>query len=745
MNTCINPTHRGAALFLAALFVLSAACVPAQAADLRLPAIFTGHAVLQQKADVPVWGWGAPGAEVSVRMAGQSRTATVGGDGTWRVALGPMDAGGPHTLEVACGGENLVLEDILVGEVWLASGQSNMQWSIKNTENYEQELAHCENDAIRFAMVFREFSPKPLKDLRGLTPWASCNAETLAGCYKGAGFSAVSYYFAKYLQAELGVPVGIINTSWGGTRIEPWTPPAGFELVPALTDIAETVRLNTPDSDVYQTMLRKTIGKVEAWLPRAQTALEAGSFPPPLPSVASSSALNTHQSPTTLYNAMVHPLVPYANRGFIWYQGESNRGEGMRYRDKMEALIEGWRTVWQQDDLACYFVQLAPYRYGDRPRALPEIWEAQTAVLEIPHTGMAVVNDIGNIEDIHPRNKDDVGHRLALLALNKTYGHEDIVCDSPLFDRFEVDGNAVRVYFKHARELKTRDGAAPTWFELSGADGVYYAADARIDGATVVLTAGAVDKPVALQFAWDHCAEPNLMNEAGLPASAFRAGGMPMNQAVLKLVPEAEDFELVYAFDPTGLAHKDGAPVYNVDNSASISGKRIERVAYFMQLDGQDGATSWVYAEMDPFTQNLAHMGVPVPDKGAQFQQAVANLVVKSNVPDLPTGELAEGGIEMWACNYGPQKGRGLDNASSQVYDFDDTMSMSVNPGHGCLQIHDTASGTTLLAFNNLRAGRSAAVGIGNCTGKHPDWTFSGSAKEYARGKLAVMVKVAGK
>ena len=208
--------------------------------------------------------------------------------------------------------------------------------------------------------------------------------------------------YGKYLQAALQVPVGIINTSWGGTRIEPWTPPVGFEKVPALADIAAQVRANTPNSQVYQDALKKAIANTKAWLPAAEEALQKGAFPPALPNIASESALNSHQSPTTLYNAMVHPMVPYANRGFIWYQGESNRGEGMLYRDKMEALIEGWRSVWQQDDLACYFVQLAPYNYGNNPEALAEIWEAQVATLDIPGTGMAVVNDIANIKDIHP-------------------------------------------------------------------------------------------------------------------------------------------------------------------------------------------------------------------------------------------------------------------------------------------------------------------------------------------------------
>ncbi|MCK5862653.1 MAG: 9-O-acetylesterase, partial [Candidatus Hydrogenedentes bacterium] len=339
-------------------------------------------------------------------------------------------------------------------------------------------------------------------------------------------------------------------------------------------------------------------------------------------------------------------------RGFIWYQGESNRGEGMLYRDKMEALIRGWRTRWEDDALACYFVQLAPYNYGNTPTALPEIWEAQTAVLDIPHTGMAVINDIGNVKDIHPRNKDDVGRRLALLALNKTYGKKNIVCDSPLYDHFEVEGAALRVYFKHAATLKTRDGAAPDWFYISGIDGVYREANAVIEGTTVVLTVKEISDPAAVRFAWDHCAEPNLMNEAGLPAAAFRAGTIPVDGLLRSLVPESEGMQMVYAFDPTNSIAAEGRTVYTLDNSEALSGKKIERIAYFLHLVTLKDEVRWIYVEIDPFTRNLQHIGVPLPQKGAQFQQDVANMILKSNVKNLPTGKLS-GAIEAWACNYG--------------------------------------------------------------------------------------------
>lgn len=711
------------------------------AAELRLPKIFADHGVFQRDRPVPVWGWADAGATVSVSMADQKESARADGEGRWRVDLDAMAAGGPHTVTVTSGNETITLDDILVGEVWLASGQSNMQWPIKATDDWEAAVAASENDNIRFAMVFREHSPAPLDDLRGLTPWASCNPESLMECCNGESFSAVSYYFAKFLQEALEIPVGVINTSWGGTRIEPWTPPVGFEKVPALADIDAQVRMNTPGSKEFQAALKKAIADTETWLPAARGALQAGAFPPALPQIASSSALNTHQSPTTLYNAMVHPLVPYANRGFIWYQGESNRGEGMLYRDKMEALIKGWRAVWDDRDLACHFVQLAPYNYGNSPQALPEIWEAQIATLDIPNTGMAVTNDISNLKDIHPRNKLDVGKRLALQALNKTYGR-DVICDGPIFDHFEVEGDAARVYFKHAKALETRDGAAPDWFAISGPAGIYKEAEATIDGATVVLRAEGVTKPVAVRFAWDHLAEPNLMNEAGLPASAFRAGSIPVDGAVSEYVPQAKGLEMLYAVDVTKAAVQNNQPVYTANNAANLSGKAVERTAYFLLLAPKEGDPQWAYCEMDAFTQNLAFMGIPIADPACRFQQRVDNLVVRSNVPGIATGKRDAGAVEIWSSDYSPNRTRDYEGASSSLFDIDDAPGPN-RFGYGSLQVHDLETKTPVLCYNNHRMDGNADAGIGKSPGEQPDWTFSGAAANLKAGKLLVLVKLA--
>jgi sialate O-acetylesterase len=280
------------------------------------------------------------------------------------------------------------------------------------------------------------------------------------------------------------VPIGLIGSNWGGTRIEPWTPPVGFQMVPALKDIAD---------NLSQFPSKNPDGKVN------------------------------HQSPLALYNGMIHPLLPYAVRGAIWYQGESNNGEGMLYHEKMKALIQGWRKVWNNESMPFYFVQLAPFRYGGDPTRLPGIWEAQTATLSVPHTGMAVTVDISNVADIHPRNKQDVGKRLALWALAKDYGKEGIVYSGPLYKSMKVEGNKIRLGFDHVGGgLVSRDGKPLSCFTIAGEDKNLVEAKAEIDGDAVVVSADAVAQPVAVRFGWHQEAEPNLSNKDGLPASPFR-------------------------------------------------------------------------------------------------------------------------------------------------------------------------------------------------------------------------------
>lgn len=445
-------------------------------AEVKLPAIFGDHMVLQREMPIPVWGWDKPGTEVTVTLGDTSAKATAGEDGRWMVKLPAQKAGGPHTVKVS-GSSDVTFNDVLIGEVWLCSGQSNMEWTVARSANPQEEIANGNHPRIRHIKIPHVPADKPQQDVKA-GPWQAATPETVGN------FTAVGYYFARELQKELGVPIGLIGSNWGGTRIEPWTPPQGFKAVPALKDIASNLE-NYP--------ARNAEGKIN------------------------------HQSPLALYNGMIAPLVPYAIRGALWYQGESNNGEGMLYAEKMKALITGWRDLWQQPDLPFYYVQLAPYTYGGDPERLAGIWEAQTAALSIPNTGMAVTVDIGNIKDIHPTNKQDVGKRLALWALAKTYGKDRLVYSGPLYKSVKFDGSKAVVSFDHVGSgLVSRDGKPLTWFQVAGKDGKFVDATATIEGNTVVVQSPEVSEPTAVRFAWHQTAEPNLSNREGLPASPFR-------------------------------------------------------------------------------------------------------------------------------------------------------------------------------------------------------------------------------
>lgn len=447
-------------------------------ADVKLPSIIGDSMVLQRDQEVPIWGWEDPDTEVTVSVGDTTAKAKAGADGRWQVQLPAMKAGGPHTITVT-GNNTITLKDVLVGEVWVCSGQSNMEWTVSRSDNAKEEISNANYPRIRHIKIPHRPSDKPENDVPS-DGWKVTSPATVAN------FTAVGYFFGRHLHQELNVPIGLIGSNWGGTRIEPWTPPVGFKNVPALKNIAD----NLAD----------------------------------LPSKNANGAIN-HQSPLALYNGMIHPLLPYAVRGAIWYQGESNNGEGMLYHEKMKALIAGWRSVWNAPEMPFYYVQLAPYRYGGDPERLAGIWEAQTATLAVPNTGMAVTVDIGNTRDIHPKNKQDVGKRLALWALAKDYGKTDIVYSGPIYKSMKVEGDKIRISFDHVGSgLVSRDGQPLTNFTIAAADGEFVPATAEIDGDTVVVSADDVDKPTKVRFAWDQEAEPNLSNKDGLPASPFRAG-----------------------------------------------------------------------------------------------------------------------------------------------------------------------------------------------------------------------------
>ncbi len=503
---------------LSLVLVLAVAC--ACLADVRLPAIIGDNMVLQRQSQFRIWGWAEPGEKVTVSVSWLSMQWDLVADkqGNWDFEMKSPKGPGPYEMTIGAG-NTIKIKNIAVGEVWLCSGQSNMEFRLRSSVNGEDEVSAASYPDIRLFHVQRDASGRPRRDCTG--SWAQCSAETVAN------FSAVGYFFGRELHKQLGVPVGLINNSWGGTRIEPWTPPVGFATVPKLREIVEQIK--QADSE-FNTAVAQELEPLEKWIKACRKALAANKPVPAMPALPKHE-LSSRGKPTGLYNAMVHPIVPFAIRGAIWYQGESNHTEGMMYYEKMKALINGWRNVWGQGRMPFYFVQLAPYQYGDEdPRILPVIWQAQTAALAIPNTGMAVTVDVGNIKDIHPKNKQDVGRRLALWALAKTYNRKNLVYSGPLYKSMSVEGSSVRISFEHSGSgLASSDGKALTWFTIAGQDKKFVEAEAQIDGDTIVVSSGQVSKPAAVRFAWHKEAEPNLVNKEGLPASPFRTDDWPVD------------------------------------------------------------------------------------------------------------------------------------------------------------------------------------------------------------------------
>ena len=506
--------HRSVCRWAVVLFLGLAASlqgVDSARAEVALPEVIGDNMVLQAGVPPTIWGWADPGEAVTVSVGDNKATTKADDSGDWRVQLQPVAAA--DAVEMTVQGTNTItLKNILVGEVWVGSGQSNMQWSVKQSQDGDAEIAAAKYPKIRLFLV--PLVPSGTPSLHVNARWVECSPETVSG------FSAVLYFFGRELHKELKVPVGLIATSWGGTRIEPWIPPAGFESEPELASTLEQVKSTNLQ---FNKQMLSQVKQLKQWLAVAESAQAAGKPFPNFPTMPAH-PLNSNGAPTGLYNGMVHALVPFAVKGAIWYQGESNNGMGMKYYTLMKALIAGWRKVWNNPGLAFYYVQLAPYKYGGPNETnLAEIWEAQTATLAVPHTGMAVTTDIGAIGDIHPRNKQEVGRRLALWALAQDYGKKDLVYSGPLYESFAVELDQIRIKFKHAAGgLKSLDGKALTWFTIAGDDKKFYPATATIDGETVLVSSGKVISPTQVRFGFNQIAEPNLGNKAGLPASPFR-------------------------------------------------------------------------------------------------------------------------------------------------------------------------------------------------------------------------------
>lgn len=722
---------------LSMVLILFIACVSSVSAQaLRLPAVIGDHMVLQREMPVTIWGWASPGQAVEVSFKGQAVSAEADSAGAWRVSLAPLDADAePATMTVTSGDETLTVQDILVGEVWLCSGQSNMEWRVKESDHAADEVASGHWPQIRH--IETRHVPALLPQDDADAEWVVCSPVT------AGEFTAAGYFFGRKLTQELGVPIGLLNCTWGGTRIEPWTPIEGFAQVPELKDLYESVKARRPDSETYHANADAYMKELRAWLAASEVKLKADqplTEPAAFPAALMPGVDRT--TPAALYNGQMAPFVPFTIRGSIWYQGEANRKDGMKYFYMTKALLAGWRENWERPDLPYYFVQIAPFQYGnDNPYELPALWEAQARVeKEIEHTGMVVVHDIGNLQNIHPTNKQDVGLRLANMALKRTYGRSEILDSGPRYKSMKVQGDKLLVTFDHAGEgLAARGGEVLNWFELAGEAQAWTDAKAEIIAPdTIAVSAEGIDKPVAVRFGWHKLAEPNLINSVGLPASPFRAGEPPKLDPMSLNVPESKDYELVYELDLNKLG---GDITYDTDRRDKLAGG-FDRVAYFLEIgDNAGGPRQWVFVSMDAFTEDAAKLGIPTYTSGATFQQNISNVNVYSNAPGVPNAAGLAGNLEFWPNNYGKANAANVPGGTNETYDIGDDINTSKVDGYGSMQVHLTRPVATVFALNNWKSS-SPDLGIGtNTGGGEPDWTFTKSGERYPYKRLKVLVR----
>jgi sialate O-acetylesterase len=498
-------------------------------ADVSLPAIFSDNLVLQQGKPVTVWGFAAADEDVTVRFAGQTQVTRADLDGKWRISLDPMTANAqPQELSVS-GKNTVTLKNLLIGEVWVCSGQSNMQWTVSQSGNAKQEIAGANAPQIRMFTVERATGMTPATDVKG--SWKEANPANVGD------FSAVAYFYGRHLHQVLKVPVGLINTSWGGTRVEAWTSRESLEERPCAAQMlsdwdgirqswdaaAEAAKFEASKT-AWQTEAKK-ISAENAKLPADQKKKAPQAPRPP------DDPNKTPHHPAVLFNAMVAPLIPYSIQGAIWYQGESNQKRAFQYQELLPNMINDWRTRWN-DSFSFYIVQLASFGNGQpitKEPGIPDTWaelqEAQyLTAITLPKVGLAVTNDIGEEKNIHPKNKQEVGRRLALWALAKDYGRADTVFSGPMFKNALIEASQVRIQFDHVGSgLKTRDDGELKHFQIVGEDKKWVWAQAKIENNEVIVSSPEVPNPVGVRYAWAAWPEgANLINAEGLPAGCFR-------------------------------------------------------------------------------------------------------------------------------------------------------------------------------------------------------------------------------
>jgi sialate O-acetylesterase len=450
---------------------------PAASARPFVHPLFSPHTVLQRDKKVPVWGWSQPSTKITVSINGQSTSTVVAESGKWVVRLGPLEAGGPYLLQID-GTETVTIEDVLIGDVWICSGQSNMEWPVRLSNNADEEIATADHPKMRLFTVPKRISNSNQQLVDG--QWSICNPQTIAN------FSAVGYYFGRELHRELDVPIGLIHTSWGGTIAEAWT---SGEALSTMEDFRETVahfRAAAADQPVGEN-----------------------------PNVV-----------TVLYNGMLAPLTPYGIKGAIWYQGESNASRPTQYRRLLPTMIHDWRSRFEQGDFPFFIVQLANFmKRQEQPveSGWAELREAQrmTAARD-PKVGLAVITDIGEANDIHPRDKQDVGKRLALSALSIAY-KRDVVHSGPTYKDMSIEGSTLRINFDNVGSGLVARGGVIRGFAVAEQDKKRFVwADAVIEGDSVVVSSDEIAEPLFIRYNWANNPIGNLFNREGLPAAPFR-------------------------------------------------------------------------------------------------------------------------------------------------------------------------------------------------------------------------------
>lgn len=493
--------------------------VPMLQADVRLPAVFGSDMVLQRNQPVPVWGFSAPEETVSVSINGQLHRTVASAEGRWRVTLDPMAEGGPFDMTVR-GANTVRLTNILIGEVWLASGQSNMSFELEKDADGRNAIASSALPNIRLFNVKRVLSDTLKDDVQGR--WQECSPSV------SGDFSAVAFYYGRMLQESLRVPVGLIHTSWGGTAAEGWMPRGVLESDPDFLPIIERW---IEDSITYPEKIKSFNDKLpsltQQWRKDSAVAVSLGRALPRKPTAPRGPG--HRDTPCGQYNGMLHPLIPFAMRGVIWYQGEGNASRAHQYRRLFPALITAWRALWAQGDFPFYYVQLPNLDRQPEPSrsGWAELREAQLMTLSLPNTGMAVTIDVGDPKDLHPTNKRPVGERLARIALAKSYGKK-IAYAAPRMRSFRASGASIVVEFEQSEDALTVNGGdVLKGFTVAGSDKKFVPATAVLRGNTVIVSNPAVKAPVAVRYAWADDPRCNLFTRSGLPVSPFRTDDWP--------------------------------------------------------------------------------------------------------------------------------------------------------------------------------------------------------------------------